>query len=75
VRPAWLSANGSAVLQMARALSVAPDLAAMPVLADALEEAGCADAHLLEYCREPGTENCARWLVALLVGAAVPGEG
>jgi hypothetical protein len=72
---AWLRDNGGAVLQLARAIAAGADFAAMPVLADALEEAGCADADFLAYCRVPGSERCARWALGLLLAADVPGEG
>ena len=48
------------------------DAARLAVLADALEEAGCDDAELLAHCRAPGTERCARWVLAVLLAAAVP---
>ena len=33
----------------------------LPILADALEEAGCANADILDHCRQPG-DTCARLL-------------
>ena len=40
----------------------------MPVLADALEEAGCQDAIILNHCREPGGHVRGCWVVDLLLG-------
>jgi hypothetical protein len=41
---------------------------ALPILADALEEAGCRDADLLAHCRAPGPHARGCWLLdALLV--------
>jgi hypothetical protein len=40
----------------------------VPVLGDALEEAGCTDRELLDHCRRPGLHVRGCWLVDLLVG-------
>ncbi len=40
----------------------------LPILADALEEAGCADAEILSHCREPGEHVLGCWVVDLLLG-------
>jgi hypothetical protein len=40
----------------------------MPVLADALEEAGCQDATVLEHCRGPGPHVRGCWVVDLILG-------
>lgn len=63
------------MLRLAQALAEGSDLAGMPRLADALEKAGCADADLLRYCREPGTQACARWLLELLLREGAGGLG
>ena len=52
------------------------DFAALPVLADALEDAGCADAAILEHCRqrEPHFRGCwvrDSFLAKVQVGCAV----
>jgi hypothetical protein len=39
----------------------------MPVLGDALAEAGCADAEILAHCREAGPHARGCWLVDLLL--------
>jgi predicted component of type VI protein secretion system len=75
INPAWLRANERAALELVRAALATGDLAALPVVADALEEAGCDDAELLAHCREPGTERCARWVLQELLAATVPREG
>jgi hypothetical protein len=49
--PAWRT---EAVVGLARGMDDAHDFAALPVLADALEDAGCADAELLAHARGPG---------------------
>jgi hypothetical protein len=40
----------------------------LPILADALEEAGCTDAAILEHCRGPGPHIRGCWVVDLLTG-------
>lgn len=40
----------------------------MPILGDALEEAACTDAVILDHCRGPGTHARGCWLVDLLLG-------
>jgi hypothetical protein len=63
----WLTANGGAAGMMARATAEAggPDGAA--VLADALEEAGCEHATVLDACRS-GDPARFGWVVELLLG-------
>src|SRR5581483_9370855 len=40
----------------------------MPILADALEEAGCTNADILNHCRQPGEHVRGCWVVDLLLG-------
>ncbi len=40
----------------------------MPVLADALEDAGCADADILAHCRGHGPHVRGCWVVDLVLG-------
>src|SRR5262249_15035832 len=47
----WLARNDGAVLGLARALCDEPRPDLFPVLADALEEAGCDSGDLLAACR------------------------
>lgn len=44
------------------------DLARLGVLSDALEEAGCSDADLLEHLRSPGPHVRGCWAVDLILG-------
>jgi hypothetical protein len=69
VERSWLGWKGGALLNLAEALDAAGAGAGLEALAGALEEAGCAERELLAYCRQPGTEACARWVVRqILVG-------
>ena len=40
----------------------------LPILADALEEAGCNNADILNHCRQPGDHVRGCWVVDLLLG-------
>jgi hypothetical protein len=40
----------------------------LPILADALEEAGCTDADILAHCRGPGPHVRGCWVVDLVLG-------
>jgi hypothetical protein len=40
----------------------------MPILADALEEAGCTNADILNHCRQPGEHVRGCWVVDLILG-------
>jgi predicted phosphodiesterase len=51
--PAWLHWNDGTVLRIAERIAAEQDYASLPILADALEEAGCTDLSLLAHCRNP----------------------
>ena len=42
----------------------------LPILADALEEAGCTDPEILGHCRGPGEHVRGCWVVDLILGKA-----
>jgi len=46
------------------------EFAAMPILADAIEEAGCDNADILFHCRESGVHVRGCWVVDLVLGKA-----
>ena len=52
--PGWLSWRDGLVVEMAWAIYERHCFGDLPILADALEEAGCDDAAVLRHCREPG---------------------
>lgn len=62
--PAWLS---STVLALARAIDADRAPEHLPVLADALEDAGCANTDVLSHCRGPGPHTHPCWVVDLLL--------
>jgi hypothetical protein len=42
----------------------------MPILADALEDAGCDDQDILNHCRQSGEHVRGCWVLDLLLGKA-----
>ena len=65
---AWLAWNDGTVPKLAQAIYDERAFDRLPVLADALEEAGCHDPDILAHCRQPGEHVRGCWLVDLLVG-------
>ncbi|HYH63710.1 MAG TPA: hypothetical protein VD866_03335 [Urbifossiella sp.] len=64
--PSWRT---EAVVGLSRGMYEARDFAPMPVLADALEDAGCAHPDVLAHCRGgPHVRGC--WVVDLVLGKA-----
>lgn len=63
---AWLTWNDETVRRLARHIRETGESALLPVLADALEDAGCTDTALLDHCREPHEEGSWSWAVELL---------
>jgi hypothetical protein len=68
VDPAWLARNAGAVLNVARSVYEGRRFEDLPVLADALEEAGCADPAILAHCRSAGPHVRGCWVVGALLG-------
>jgi hypothetical protein len=65
VDPPWLTAT---VVALAQAIYADRAFDRLPILADALEEAGCTDADILAHCRGPGPHVRGCWVVDLLLG-------
>jgi hypothetical protein len=68
VDPAWLSWNGGTVRKLVEAIYDERAFDRMPVLADALEDAGCSERDLLAHCRGPGPHARGCWVLDLLLG-------
>jgi hypothetical protein len=66
--PSWLAWNGGAAVKLARAIYEERRFADLPVLADALEEAGCRDEAVLAHCRQPGGHVPGCWAVDAVLG-------
>jgi len=65
LNPAWRTSNVAALAQ-----AIYDDRAfdRMPILADALEDAGCDNADILNHCRQPGEHVRGCWVVDLVLG-------
>jgi hypothetical protein len=63
--PAWRTANAVA---LAQAIYDERAFERMPILGDALEDAGCDNDDILNHCREPGEHVRGCWVVDLLLG-------
>jgi hypothetical protein len=59
--PAWLDHAGGTVGRLARSIYESRQFADLPILADALEDAGCTSAALLDHFREPGQHVRGCW--------------
>jgi hypothetical protein len=66
--PSWLAWKGGVIRKLAQAIYDDRAFARLPVLADALEDAGCTDAAILGHCRGPGEHVRGCWVVDLLLG-------
>jgi hypothetical protein len=67
IAPAWLTANGGTVAKVARSIYQEERFGDLPILADALEEAGCTDAAILAHCRQAAGHVRGCWLLDLLL--------
>jgi hypothetical protein len=65
LNPAWKTGN---VVTLAQAIYDDHAFERMPILADALEEAGCTEEAILSHCRGPGPHVRGCWVVDLLLG-------
>jgi hypothetical protein len=63
--PAWRTPN---VFAVAQSIYAERRFADLPILADALEEAGCASAEVLAHCRAGGEHVKGCWAVDLVLG-------
>ncbi len=63
--PNW---ETSTVVALASQMYGSRDFSAMPILADALQDAGCDNDVILEHCRGPGPHVRGCWVVDLILG-------
>ena len=66
--PGWLSWNKATVPKLADDIYQQRAFDRLPILADALEDAGCDNADILAHCRGPGPHVRGCWVVDLLLG-------
>jgi hypothetical protein len=65
VDPAWRTTTA---VQLAQGMYDSRDFSAMPILADALQDAGCDNADILDHCRGAGPHVRGCWVVDLVLG-------
>jgi hypothetical protein len=63
--PAWAT---STVLALAQGIYADRAFDRLPILADALQDAGCEDADILDHCRSDGPHVRGCWVVDLVLG-------
>ncbi len=68
LEPAWLRANGRIAERLAREIDECCSYEDMPILGDALEDAGCDREAILAHCREAEVHVCGCWVLDLLLG-------
>jgi hypothetical protein len=68
INPAWRSWSNNTVQKMAQAIYDGRTFGQLPVLADALEDAGCDNPDILAHCRSGGEHVCGCWALDLLLG-------
>jgi hypothetical protein len=68
IDPTWLTWDNGTIANLARGIYDERDFERMPILGDALEEAGCTDEHLLGHCHAGGTHVRGCWVLDLLLG-------
>lgn len=66
----WLAWNDRSVEAVAQSIYDERDFDRLPILADALEDAGCDDEAILVHCRGPGPHVRGCWVVDLILGKA-----
>jgi hypothetical protein len=64
----WLTWNDACVVTLAQSIYDHRQFEDMPILADALEEAGCDNADVLNHCRGHGAHVRGCWVVDLCLG-------
>lgn len=64
----WHSWHDGLLVSMAQQMYDSRDFSDLPILADALEEAGCTNQDILAHCRSGGEHVRGCWVVDLLIG-------
>jgi hypothetical protein len=67
--PEWFT---STAVALARGIYEDRAFDRLPILADALQDAGCEDARVLNHCREPGEHDCGCWVLDMVLGHERP---
>jgi hypothetical protein len=68
INPTWLASNEGTVRRIAQTIYHDRALDRMPILADALTDAGCDNEDILSHCRSEGPHVKGCWVVDTLLG-------
>src|SRR5205085_2061929 len=68
LHPEWLAWNDGTILKMVEAIAAETRFDELPILGDALEEAGCTNQAMLDHLRESRAHGSRCWVVDLLRG-------
>lgn len=68
VNPSWLTWNDGTVVKTAQGIYDERAFDRLPVLANALEDAGCTQQDILQHCRQPGVHARGCWPLDLVLG-------
>lgn len=60
--------RSSTAVALAKQIYASRDFSTMPILADALQDAGCENGDILKHCRKPGTHVRGCWVVDGILG-------
>jgi hypothetical protein len=63
----WLAWEGGLVSKLGQSIYEERAFERLPILADALTDAGCGDPKVLGHCREPGIHSRGCWLIDSLI--------
>lgn len=64
----WLAWNDATITKLALAIYNERAFDRLPILADALEEAGCTNTDILNHCRQPAEHVRGCWVIDLILG-------
>jgi hypothetical protein len=65
---AWLEASGGLAARLANSIYEERHFTELPILADALEDAGCMEQRLLDHLRGPGPHDRGCWALDVILG-------
>lgn len=68
IDPAWLAWNDGEVVSLAEAIYSERAFERMPILADALEDAGCTNTEVIDHLRSRGSHVRGCWVLDLILG-------
>jgi hypothetical protein len=68
IRTRWRAWNDGTVAKLAQGIHEERAYDRLPILGDALEDAGCGNADILNHCRRPGPHVRGCWVIDLLLG-------